>query len=162
MPKSQALVPTVIRAAKGVTRDKNGRVLKGSVLNPEGSTYIDQGLHAKIAVLSRTILEQAGDDGKTTFEKVARYLLDPVIGQRLDKDGNPVGESYLVNGQTMLNTLEFLAKRGYGREVGPPDEGDKKGLAGMIVILHAPRPDHAARLLAFKDGKAAKTAKATK
>jgi len=128
-----------------VHRDKKGRVLTGSVLNPDGVTEVDRTLHNKISALCRSILEEAAfKGGPTVFERTVKILLAPIIGVPRDKDGKPIGEPYLVNEHTMLRTVEFLARRGYGREPGPLPEDKEPEISGktrgMIVILHAPRP----------------------
>jgi hypothetical protein len=58
----------------------------------------------------------------------------PIIGEK-----SAGGPEYLVNGNVILGFLEFLSKRGYGREPDPVIEENEHG--GYIVVLHAPPPN---------------------
>lgn|GEM_PF-3968952 len=48
------------------------------------------------------------------FERAVRTLLEPIIEEK-----SAGGPKYLVNGNVILGCLEFLTKRGYGREPDP-------------------------------------------
>jgi len=137
-------------AVPTVSRRPDGRWLPGSVPNPKGVnrlSEVDRTLNSEIAKLCREILNGKGENGKNLFETRVRQILDPIWEMPLRKgERRPRGAQWRIglrNPDVILRCLEFLVRRGYGAEPGPIDDETQKNLGGMIVVVHAPRPQRA-------------------
>ena len=125
-------------------RDPLGRLMKGHTANPKGINNmreVDRTLNSEIAQLSRSILQGKGARGKTLFETRIKQVLEPVwYVYSTGRKGKTRSKPGLRNGDVILRCIEFLVNRGYGHEPGPIDDEMQKNLGGMIVVVHAPRP----------------------